>query len=163
MAYIGGIGHFSGPILGAILITFLDLVLSDYTEAWLLYLGLFFIAMVMFAPGGIAGLVAVHGPAWRAGLIGRLVPAYALALGPALMASIGAMLLIEINYHLSTRFDVTEPLTLFWISVDPTSPLAWLIAVGLFAGGIVGLRRARPIVARAWADVGQHLRKRPAS
>ena len=34
--------------------------LSGYTKAWLLYLGLFFMLMVMFAPGGIASLVMMQ-------------------------------------------------------------------------------------------------------
>ena len=49
-AYIGGIGHFIGPVLGAILVTYLQIMLSDVTEIWQLYFGLMFIAVVMFAP-----------------------------------------------------------------------------------------------------------------
>ena len=33
-AYIGGIGHFVGPVLGAILVTYLQIMLSDVTEIW---------------------------------------------------------------------------------------------------------------------------------
>ena len=62
MAYIGGTGHFAGPILGAVVLTWLQTSLSGYTNAWLLYLGLFFIAVILFAPGGLAGLVAMHAP-----------------------------------------------------------------------------------------------------
>ena len=35
-------------------------MLSDYTKAWLLYFGLFFLVMVMFAPGGIASLIMMQ-------------------------------------------------------------------------------------------------------
>ena len=34
MAYIGGIGSFLGPVVGAVLVTFLQVALSDYTQAW---------------------------------------------------------------------------------------------------------------------------------
>ena len=61
-AYIGGIGHFIGPVLGAILVTYLQIMLSDVTEIWQLYFGLMFIAVVMFAPGGLAGLLMMHAP-----------------------------------------------------------------------------------------------------
>ncbi len=54
--YIGGIGFFIGPIVGAIFVTLLSLGLSDLTQVWQLYFGLIFIAVVMFAPGGITGL-----------------------------------------------------------------------------------------------------------
>ena len=63
MAYIGGAAYFVGPILGAIVITWLQSSSRDYTSAWLLYLGVFFIAMILYAPsGGIAGLIVMHRP-----------------------------------------------------------------------------------------------------
>ena len=40
MAYIGGIGNFLGPIIGAVSLTYLDTMLSDITEAWVLYFGI---------------------------------------------------------------------------------------------------------------------------
>ncbi|MBS7701373.1 MAG: branched-chain amino acid ABC transporter permease [Chelatococcus sp.] len=55
-AYLGGIRYFSGPILGAVLMTCIQSSLSDYTSAWLLYIGLLFIAVVMFSPNGFAGI-----------------------------------------------------------------------------------------------------------
>ena len=67
--FIGGAGHFVGPILGAVLVTYLQNMLSDVTEVWQLYFGLMFIATVMYAPGGLAGLVMMHGPIWRAGAL----------------------------------------------------------------------------------------------
>src|SRR6476469_2075373 len=51
--YIGGVGYFIGPIIGAIFVTVISLSLSDLTSVWQLYFGLFFIAVVTFAPGGI--------------------------------------------------------------------------------------------------------------
>ncbi len=53
MAYIGGAAQFLGPILGAIVITWLQVSLSRLHAAWLLYLGLFFMAIVLYAPGGL--------------------------------------------------------------------------------------------------------------
>jgi branched-chain amino acid transport system permease protein len=64
-AYIGGIGLFIGPIVGAIFVTYLSLVLSDLTSVWQLYFGLIFICVVVFAPGGIAGLLMKHRPVVR--------------------------------------------------------------------------------------------------
>ena len=57
MAYIGGIGNFLGPILGAISLTYLDTMLSDITEAWVLYYGIIFVLVIAFAPQGIAGII----------------------------------------------------------------------------------------------------------
>ena len=58
--YIGGVGYFIGPIVGAIFVTVLSLSLCDLTPVWQLYFGLLFIAVVMFAPGGITGLLMMH-------------------------------------------------------------------------------------------------------
>ena len=55
MAYLGGMGYFVGPVLGAVVITWLQVSLSAYTSAWLLYVGLVFMAVIMFAPAGCAG------------------------------------------------------------------------------------------------------------
>ena len=55
MTYVGGIGYFCGPIIGAVIITFLQVMLSDVTEAWQLYFGLLFMGVVLYSPGGLAG------------------------------------------------------------------------------------------------------------
>jgi branched-chain amino acid transport system permease protein len=61
-AFIGGAGVFFGPVIGAIVFTLFAVALSDLTKAWLLYLGLFFVMMVMFVPGGIASLLMMQVP-----------------------------------------------------------------------------------------------------
>ena len=75
MAYIGGSAAFGGPILGAVLITLLQSGVSLMSNSWLVYVGVLFITMVIFAPQGIMGLIAAHGPIVRAGRFGRLLRA----------------------------------------------------------------------------------------
>ncbi|MBV9290013.1 MAG: branched-chain amino acid ABC transporter permease, partial [Hyphomicrobiales bacterium] len=55
MTYVGGAGYFFGPIIGAVIVTFLQTMLSDVTDLWQLYFGLLFMAVVLFSPGGVAG------------------------------------------------------------------------------------------------------------
>ena len=90
MAYIGGVAHFFGAVLGAITITWLQVSLSDYTTAWQLYLGLFFMAIVLFAPGGLVR----PAPDARADRADARLPRRAedvcVAALPALAAAIGA-------------------------------------------------------------------------
>lgn len=57
MVFIGGTGFFWGPPIGAVLLTFMFSTLSGLTELWGLYIGVVFIAVVMFAPAGLTGLV----------------------------------------------------------------------------------------------------------
>ena len=94
--YIGGVGFFIGPIIGAIFVTYLSLALSDLTAVWQLYFGLFFIAVVMFAPGGITGLLMKHRPLVRAGALVTVLRAYLVALIPTLTMIAGLILAIEI-------------------------------------------------------------------
>jgi branched-chain amino acid transport system permease protein len=57
MAYIGGTGFFWGPIVGSGIFVYLSEYLSSFTDRWELILGLIFIAVVLFAPQGILGLI----------------------------------------------------------------------------------------------------------
>ena len=82
--YIGGVGGFYGPILGTILIVLLQSGVSLLSNAWLLYVGVLFIVMVMFAPNGILGLIAMHGPIARSGRLRPSVP-YLRVLVPGLI------------------------------------------------------------------------------
>ncbi len=73
--FLGGVGFFVGPIIGAVLFVLSFVVLSELTKAWLLYLGIFFLLMVMYAPGGIASLVMMNLRVARFGKFRRLVRA----------------------------------------------------------------------------------------
>jgi branched-chain amino acid transport system permease protein len=57
MVIAGGAGTLSGPIVGAALVVLLKNVASAYLDRWVTLLGLVFIFIVMYVPGGIvAGL-----------------------------------------------------------------------------------------------------------
>ena len=84
--YIGGAGGFFGPILGTIVVVLLQSGVSLLSNAWLLYVGVLFIVMVMYAPGGLIGLIFMHVPIWRAGRLRELALPYARAFPAALRA-----------------------------------------------------------------------------
>ena len=67
MVIVGGSGTLIGPIIGAAFFLILEHQLSSYTEAWALFLGLVFIAVVLFAPEGIWGLATSRVRRARAG------------------------------------------------------------------------------------------------
>jgi branched-chain amino acid transport system permease protein len=56
MVILGGAGRFLGGVLGAALLLFAEEVLSDYTTHWSLGIGFVLLAVVLFAPAGLAGL-----------------------------------------------------------------------------------------------------------
>jgi branched-chain amino acid transport system permease protein len=51
----GGLVSFWGPVIGALIFILARDLLGAYTETWLLWYGLLFIAMVLFQPDGVAG------------------------------------------------------------------------------------------------------------
>jgi branched-chain amino acid transport system permease protein len=150
MVYIGGEAYFVGAILGAIIFTWLQASLSDYTSAWQLYLGLFFMAIVLFAPGGLAGLIMMHGPVIRTRAFRSLLKAYAIAAIPALVMLLGAIVLLEINYRLSTQPESGSRMKLFWVNFDTTTPWPWIVAGLLAVGGFYAFRKTWPRVSTAW-------------
>ena len=153
MAYIGGIGHFVGPILGAVLVVLLQVFLSDLTGAWMLYFGLIFILMVMFAPGGMAGLIMLHLPLWQRGTLLQIVPAYALMLVPALMGVAGLVALIETAHHQLVKTATDGPaMKLFGIAYNSNSVLPWIVALALMGAGLWLGKLWGPRMADAYSD-----------
>lgn len=152
MAYIGGIGVFGGPILGAILLTYLQVMLSGITDVWQLYLGLFFIAMVIFAPGGLAGLLVRQKPLLQAGQLHRVAPYYLLALLPGLGALVGLSMLIEMINHLTVHAADGPTMAFGPVTFDARSPLPWIVAVALLAGGTWAFMRAARAAGQAYGE-----------
>ncbi|MBI9074338.1 MAG: branched-chain amino acid ABC transporter permease [Desulfatibacillum sp.] len=153
MTVIGGITYFFGPILGAIFITFLQMVVSNVTHAWMLYFGLLFIGMVVWAPDGLAGLIMRHQPIWKANRMKRILPAYGLALAPALLLFLGVIILVEINFHISLSIDPEAPLSIMGISFRAQSFPPWAMGFTLVGVGYFLFRKAGRKVSRAWNTV----------
>ncbi|WP_241687672.1 branched-chain amino acid ABC transporter permease [Janthinobacterium sp. 17J80-10] len=148
--FIGGIGHFFGPLLGAVAGVFLTVVLSTYTGAWQFYLGAVFILMVMCAPGGLAGIasrllellqaVCREGFAASAGLLGLWAALAAAAL--AILA--GTVMLIEMLYRRSLAAADGSTVNLFGVLLDAARPAWWIFGTILLAAGAVAFMRLLP-------------------
>jgi U5 small nuclear ribonucleoprotein component len=57
MAIVGGVGSILGGLVGAFVLIALEQFVSAYTERWLSVLGLTAIAIMLFAPQGLLGLL----------------------------------------------------------------------------------------------------------
>ncbi len=55
MVLLGGFANFEGPIIGAIVFTFLKLYAMSFTEYWMFIIGITLIILVLLLPTGIAG------------------------------------------------------------------------------------------------------------
>jgi len=151
MAYIGGAAHFVGPVLGAIVITWLETSLSGYTSAWQLYLGVFFIVMIVYAPTGLAGLLVRHVPIARTRAFASVLGAYAIAALPLAIAAAGAVLLVEMSYRLATQPELGTRMRLLWVHVDAATAWPWIIAVAALVAGGFAFQRTSRVVAAAWS------------
>ena len=152
MVYIGGIGNFVGPIIGAVLLYFLQSTLTGITEAWVLYLGILFVSVIMFFPGGLAGLIAMHRPIWLAGarLAAPLAVPYTLFVGSLVAGALGFIGLIEMLYFQSSRLSTETELAVFGVAVDPGGVGGWAAFAALAAAGALAARATWPGAAAAW-------------
>jgi branched-chain amino acid transport system permease protein len=150
MAYIGGSASFGGPILGAVLITLLQSGVSLMSNSWLVYVGVLFISMVIFAPSGIMGLVMAHGPIVRAGQLGRLAVPYIRVLVPGMLMVLGFVGLVELTSFLTIGAAQGKSLVLFGNKIDIHATLPWLFATVFLLGGGFWLRLEAQSFRRVW-------------
>jgi branched-chain amino acid transport system permease protein len=54
---LGGVNRLAGPVFGAAALIGMETLLGDYTERWQFFLGLTLLGIVLFAKGGLSGLL----------------------------------------------------------------------------------------------------------
>lgn len=152
MAYIGGIGNFLGPILGAISLTYLDTMLSDITEAWVLYYGIIFVLVIAFAPQGISGIIVVHEPIIRnnPSLLKKLVFPYTIFLVSIIILTIGFTSIIELIHSLKSSKD---SLKVYWLNINNNNIFIWMLFSLIFISGILLTKKCFRLVKEKWNDV----------
>ena len=150
--FIGGIGFFFGPMIGAVIAVFMTVMLSEFTKAWQLYLGVFFIIIVMYAPGGVASLLMMNVRMMKFRKFTRIAPKLAAISIATLVISTGAVMVIEMLYHLTLDAANGPVMRLFGASVDTTAAPAWIIALALVVAGIIGFRIVQPGFRQVWGD-----------
>jgi branched-chain amino acid transport system permease protein len=150
--FIGGMGFFFGPLLGAIVGVFFSVMLSESTHAWQLYLGLFFILLVRFAPAGLASLLMLLLRAARHGRLDALWrPLLALS-ATSLVGLVGFVMGVEMIYHMTLDGANGGAMTLMHLPLDTAKPAPWLLAGLLCALGLAGWRWLQPRYGAAWGD-----------
>lgn len=161
--FIGGIGYFFGPLLGAVIGVFFTAMLSDYTTAWQLYLGLFFMLIVMYAPGGLAKVLMDNFRVIKFGKWGKVWARMLAVIVAALVALTGGVILIELLYHMMLDSAASTSVRLLGVVMDATEPTAWVAAVVLVAFGGVSFRYARKPFVDVWneanAEIEEEIRR----
>jgi branched-chain amino acid transport system permease protein len=148
--FLGGPLFFFGPILGAVLMVFASVMLSEWTKAWLLYLGLIFLFMVMYAPGGLSSLLMMNLRVAAYGLLRRMWTAYLGLAGTGLAVFAALAVMVEMFYHIKLNEALGPQMNFMGIMLDTRGVDAWVGAVFLLLTGVGLFEVARREFAKQW-------------
>jgi len=151
--FLGGATFFFGPIIGAVLMVVAFVLLSELTKAWLLYLGLVFLLMVMYAPGGIASLIMMNLRVAKFGKLGRLLGWYVPLAVAGFVAFVGIAAIIEMVYHMQLNEALGSTLKFMGVDLDTKSVASWAGAAVVGAVGMLAFELTRRRFALRWGQV----------
>ena len=157
--FLGGATFFFGPIIGGVLMVLAFVLLSEFTKAWLLYLGLIFMFMVMYAPGGISSLIMMNLRLAAYGKLRQIWVSY-LALGVcALVLLAGAGAMIEMVYHLQLGSAVGSQLHFLGVSLNAGSFNSWFGAGFVLLTGLGLFELTRRQFLSEWSEIQESIEK----
>ncbi len=165
--FLGGATFFFGPILGAILMVIAFVLLSEFTKAWLLYLGLVFLFMVMYAPGGFASLLMMNLRVASFGKLRQIAVSYLGLIVTALVMLMGAAAMIEMVYHLQLNAALGDTLKFMGVTLNAKGVDSWVgCAFVMFTGlGLFEVTRRHYMV--EWGaiqtDIEKEIKRREAA
>lgn len=139
--FLGGTTLLAGPVVGGVLMVLALVWLSSLTPAWLLYMGLAFMAVVVFAPDGLAGLAQ---RAWRArSSPGAFSGRSAGRLLACVLMALGLVMAVEMAYHRQLSATLGHELVRGPLRLDTAATAPWLLALllGLAGAGLWRLLR----------------------
>ncbi|MDO9290513.1 MAG: branched-chain amino acid ABC transporter permease [Hydrogenophaga sp.] len=157
--FLGGATFFFGPIIGGILMVLAFVLLSELTKAWLLYLGLVFLFMVMYAPGGIASLIMMTLRGASFGKLREVWVAY-LALGvTALVVLLGGGAMVEMIYHLQLDAAMGDSVKYLGMELHSKTAGSWFGAAFVTLTGLGIFELTRRQFSAQWAAIQTDIEK----
>ncbi len=155
--FLGGATFFFGPIIGAVLLVLASVLLSELSKAWLLYLGLVFLFMVMYAPGGIASLIMMNLRVAKYGKLRQLWVSYLALGGTALVGVMGAACMIEMTYHLQLNAALGSKLSFLGATLDAKSFTSWFGSIFVMVTGFGLFEMCRRQFVRQWSTIQEQI------
>lgn len=155
--FLGGAGFFFGPMIGAVLLVLASVLLSELSKAWLLYLGLVFLFMVMYAPGGVASLIMMNLRLAKYGRLGRIAGAYLGLAGTGLVAVLGAAAMVEMAYHLQLNAALGPELHFLGATLDARGLGNWFGAGFALLTGAGLFELCRREFMRQWGEIQEEI------
>ncbi|QBK05509.1 branched-chain amino acid ABC transporter permease [Hylemonella gracilis] len=157
--FLGGATVFFGPIIGGVLLVLASVMLSELTKAWLLYLGLIFLFMVMYAPGGVASLILMNLRVAKFGFWGRIAKSTLGLMLSGAFALLGAAVLIEMVYHRQLNVTLGSEVAFMGLMLDVHRPATWLGALGFTVAGLAWFEWTRRHYVRRWGEVQSRIER----
>lgn len=157
--FLGGATFFFGPIIGGVLMVLAFVLFSEFTKAWLLYLGLIFLFMVMYAPGGIASLIMMNLRLALFGHLRKLWVSYLALAVTALVALLGGSAMIEMVYHLQLNSSLGTELKFMGASLDAKGLNSWFGCCFVALTGVGLFELCRRQFALEWGEIQEDIEK----
>ena len=151
--FLGGATFFFGPIIGAGLLVLALILLSELSMAWLLYVGLIFLFMVMYAPGGIASLIMMNLRVASFGKLRQLWPGYLALAVTAFATLMGAAAMVEMIYHQQLNAAVGPELKFMGLVLNATQSTTWLVTGIVFLVGLALFELTRRKFLTQWSRI----------
>jgi branched-chain amino acid transport system permease protein len=157
--FLGGATFFFGPIIGAVLMVLAVVLLSEFTKAWLLYLGLIFLFMVMYAPGGVASLIMMNLRVAAFGYLRKLWVSYLGLALTGLTVLLGAAVMIEMVYHLQLNAALGPEMPFLGTSLNAQGVNSWFGAIFVTITGLGLFEICRRQYVREWGLIQEDIEK----
>ena len=157
--FLGGATFFFGPIIGGILMVLAFVLLSEFTKAWLLYLGLLFLIMVIYAPGGIASLIMMNLRAASFGKLKQIWVSYLALFVTSLVTLVGAGAMIEMIYHLQLNSTLGDTLIFMGVTLNAKGVDSWFGSLFIMLTGLGLFEAVRRQFLMEWGDIQVEIEK----
>src|SRR6218665_3818885 len=159
LTFLGGATPFFGPIIGAVLMVLAGVLFAELTKAWLLYLGLIFLFMVMYAPGGFASLIMMNLRVAAFGKLRKLWTSYLALAVTAMTMLLGGGAMIEMLYHLQLNEGLRPRLDFLGANINAHGVDAWFGAGLVLVVGVALFELARRQFKREWDEIQEEIEK----
>ena len=155
--FLGGATFFFGAIIGGILSVLAFVLFSELTKAWLLYLGLLFLFMVMYAPGGIASLIMMNLRVASFGKLKPLLGKYLILFLSGTVVLMGLAAMVEMVYHMQLNQAIGPELSFLNIGLNTKNATSWAGAAAVMLLGLAVFEFTRRRFAVQWSLVQEYI------
>ncbi len=157
--FLGGAVFFFGPIIGGVLLVLASVLLSELTLAWLLYLGVVFTFMVMYAPGGISSLIMMNLRVASFGKLGPLIASYLALGGTGATVLVGAAAVIEMTYHLQLNQALGPEMKFMGATLNAHNLDSWFGALFVITVGLALFEVSRRHFVAQWGRTQEEIER----